>query len=219
MTAATAYRTGTTFTFKANHTNTGNATLNVDGLGARELRKLGGTSQLLADEIITGQMVTVVYDGTYFQIVSALPRTGLATRLKYIYDYNSPSASLPTTIDFSLTKPVGGVWQEFNLFVSVASATDSGFQIKCDFSFQSAPIVGALVDTEPGIGNTGQQWQGTVDNDSVLAQWNWTGKVPDSLANESTIYFKATFTTSSSGTVSSVHSGARGTYLSVDPIT
>jgi hypothetical protein len=71
MTAATAYRTGTTFTFKANHTNTGNATLNVDGLGAKELRKLGGASQVAAGEIISGQMLTVVYDGTYFQVISA----------------------------------------------------------------------------------------------------------------------------------------------------
>jgi hypothetical protein len=71
MTAATAYRTGATFTFKANHTNSGNATLNVDGLGAKELRKLGGASQVAAGEIISGQMVTVVYDGTYFQVISA----------------------------------------------------------------------------------------------------------------------------------------------------
>jgi hypothetical protein len=71
MTAATAYRTGTTFTFKANHTNTGNATLNVDGLGARELRKPGGTDQLTASDILIGQMVTAIFDGTYFQMVSA----------------------------------------------------------------------------------------------------------------------------------------------------
>ena len=64
MTAATAYRTGATFTFKANHTNSGNATLNVDGLGAKEIRKLGGASQVAAGEIISGQMLTVVYDGT-----------------------------------------------------------------------------------------------------------------------------------------------------------
>lgn len=71
MTAATAYRTGATFTFRANHTNTGNSTLNVDGLGAKELRKLGGASQVASGEIVSGQMVIAVYDGTYFQIVSA----------------------------------------------------------------------------------------------------------------------------------------------------
>ena len=71
MTAAVAYRAGTTFTFRANHTNTGNSTLNVDGLGAKELRKPGGADQLDASDILTGQMVIAVYDGTYFQIVSA----------------------------------------------------------------------------------------------------------------------------------------------------
>ena len=76
MTAATAYRAGTTFTFKANHANTGDATLNVDGLGAKQLRKLGGASQVAAGEIVSGQMVIAVYDGTYFQIVSASGLSG-----------------------------------------------------------------------------------------------------------------------------------------------
>ena len=218
MTAATAYRSGTTFTFRANHANTGSVTLSIDGLPPKELRKLGGTAQLLADEIVAGQMIVAIYDGTYFQIASVLPRVGLATRLDYVYDYNTPTASLPATVDFSLTRPVGTVWQEFELFASVAAATDSGYQITCNFTFQSSPIAGNNVNTESGIGNSGQQWQGSVDNDSVLAQWRWTGKVPTSLLNETTLYFRATFTTASSGTVSSTHTGARGTYLTREPI-
>jgi hypothetical protein len=75
MTAAVAYRIGSTFTFKANHANTGAATLNVDGLGARDIKKFGATSALAAGDIAVGQMVTVVYDGTQFQVVSVLTST------------------------------------------------------------------------------------------------------------------------------------------------
>lgn len=75
MTAAVAYRTGTTFTFKANHTNTGAATLNIDALGAQSLKKFGGTSDVAAGDIVSGQMVTAIYDGANFQIISALTST------------------------------------------------------------------------------------------------------------------------------------------------
>jgi type IV secretory pathway VirB9-like protein len=36
---ATSYAAGMAFAFKANHTNTGAATLNVDGVGAKNIRK------------------------------------------------------------------------------------------------------------------------------------------------------------------------------------
>ncbi|HTU32375.1 MAG TPA: glycosyl hydrolase family 28-related protein [Candidatus Acidoferrum sp.] len=68
---------GSVFNFEAAHANTGVSTLNVDGLGAISIRKNGGTgtsagANLAAGDIASGQIVTVMYDGTNFQVQSTL---------------------------------------------------------------------------------------------------------------------------------------------------
>jgi len=67
--AVAAYVTGQVFNFKANTANTGGATLNVNGLGAIAILKHNNV--VLADnDIESGQIVTVVYDGANFQMLS-----------------------------------------------------------------------------------------------------------------------------------------------------
>lgn len=69
--ALTAYATGQVFHFYANTANTGAATLNVNSLGAKTIKK--HHDQDLADnDIEAGQLVTVIYDGTNFQMQSQL---------------------------------------------------------------------------------------------------------------------------------------------------
>lgn len=72
----TAYAAGNIFCFKADKTNTASATLNVDGLGAKTLKKYGDTN-LAANDIETGDLVFCQYDGTNFQVLSALGNTNL----------------------------------------------------------------------------------------------------------------------------------------------
>lgn len=67
--AFTAYAAGMTLSFKANHTNTGAATLNVDGLGAKAIKK-GVSTALAAGDIVINTIITLVYDGTNFQLKS-----------------------------------------------------------------------------------------------------------------------------------------------------
>lgn len=64
-----AYATGEIINFKAANTNTGATTLQVDALGTKTIKKDGGGSDLAAGDIIAGQMVSVLYDGTNFQMV------------------------------------------------------------------------------------------------------------------------------------------------------
>lgn len=68
-----AYFAGQEFKFKANTANTGAATLNVNGLGAKTIKKVAGgiTTDLATSDIRAGQYVHVVYDGTNFQMLSA----------------------------------------------------------------------------------------------------------------------------------------------------
>lgn len=66
--ALTAYTTNDRFYVKFTNANTGAATLNIDGLGAKALKKQG-TTALSSGDIAAGQIVELVYDGTNFQIV------------------------------------------------------------------------------------------------------------------------------------------------------
>lgn len=107
MTAATAYRVGTTFTFRATFANTDTATLNVDGLGARTLKKFGGTSNLAGGDIVVGQIVTVVYDGTDFQVISALTST-IANGVQTYIAAASGNWTVPAGVYSVVVECIGG---------------------------------------------------------------------------------------------------------------
>jgi hypothetical protein len=65
-----AYAAGVQVQFIANFTNTGSATANVDGLGAKTIKKFNGVA-LVAGDIVQGMMVTLEYDGTDFYLINA----------------------------------------------------------------------------------------------------------------------------------------------------
>lgn len=64
-----AYAAGQIFKFKANFANTDAATLNVNAIGAKTIKKSNG-NDLTQNDILNGQLVTVIYDGTNLQMVS-----------------------------------------------------------------------------------------------------------------------------------------------------
>lgn len=63
----TAYATGQIVGFQSSFTNTGNATINVNGLGAKNL--FLGSTGLFVGAITTNSYVGAIYDGTQFEIV------------------------------------------------------------------------------------------------------------------------------------------------------
>lgn len=64
--------TGLPITFKANTANTGAATLDVNSLGAKAIKK-NVSADVETGDILANQLITVVYDGTNFQLISTLP--------------------------------------------------------------------------------------------------------------------------------------------------
>lgn len=68
---ATSYQTGMEISFIATGTNTGATTIDIDGLGTRNIQKIqGGALQSLeAADIISGCIYTIVYNGSSFQIM------------------------------------------------------------------------------------------------------------------------------------------------------
>jgi hypothetical protein len=67
--APAGYFQGQRFCFIAGFTNTGAATLNVNGIGAKNIFMDG--VGLIGGEIVAGSVVETVYDGTQFQITSS----------------------------------------------------------------------------------------------------------------------------------------------------
>lgn len=66
------------FVFRANHSNTSAATLNVDGRGAKPIRKwVSGTlTDVTVGDITTGQYIEVCHDGSVMQVQSGSGGTG-----------------------------------------------------------------------------------------------------------------------------------------------
>ncbi|ABK44230.1 hypothetical protein Mmc1_1722 [Magnetococcus marinus MC-1] len=66
----TGYQAGQLFSFVATHSNSGAATININGLGAVAIKKQV-TQDLAAGDIATGSVVMVVHDGSHFQLLNA----------------------------------------------------------------------------------------------------------------------------------------------------
>lgn len=64
-----AYVLGQVFWIKASFANTGAATINVDGLGAKDLRK-SASAALASGDIASGDVLAICYDGTLFQVAT-----------------------------------------------------------------------------------------------------------------------------------------------------
>lgn len=92
--ALDAHIPGMPIRFKANFTNTGAATLNVNGLGAVPLRKKGSFA-LVSGDIPAGQIIDACYDGAVYQISTASLGS---VEIDALYDYGSGSSFTDTTI-------------------------------------------------------------------------------------------------------------------------
>lgn len=66
---ATSYTDAQEFLFIASGDNTGAVTVNVSGLGAKNVQKMGGVA-LVAGDIVSGSLVHLVYDGTRFLLLT-----------------------------------------------------------------------------------------------------------------------------------------------------
>ena len=93
----TALPSFSTFIIRPNFTNTGAATLNVDGLGAKALSRNG--QALKGGELVSGRVYTVTYDGTKFQIVGD---TREADQSGYLYGLTLSNNGSDATNDIDI---------------------------------------------------------------------------------------------------------------------
>ena len=90
---------GKEIVLKLNFSNTGACTLNLNGLGAKSIKKLQGTTDPASNDLQNGQVCTFCYDGTNVQLTSPIgnaPPTGV-TWFPLMAKQASPSALFPCT--------------------------------------------------------------------------------------------------------------------------
>ena len=73
----TAYVAGMTLSFIPVNTNTGPVTIDVDGLGAKNLFS-GSSAAMIPGQLAAGSMITVEYDGTRFQLIGNASQRSIA---------------------------------------------------------------------------------------------------------------------------------------------
>jgi hypothetical protein len=178
-----AYVAGVAIEFKATASNTGAATINVSSLGVKTLKKMssGSLADLAAGDISSGGIYRLVYDGTYFQIItlsfdaSSIPTsyitagTAQATTSGNSYEFTSlPSGIKRLTLimentDFSSS---GG-----NLLIQIG---DSG-------GYENTGYTGAFFATGISPAAPSSRWEitrpsgTTIKNNIILTLFNISG--------------------------------------------
>ena len=119
--AITAYVTNAEYRFIAGTANTGAATININGLGAKTIKKAAGglTTDLADNDIRAGQPVVLIYDGTNMQMVSTLGNasgggsgtvnSGTANQLAYYAGTGTAVSGLTSANSSMLATDASGV--------------------------------------------------------------------------------------------------------------
>lgn len=102
--AIAAYAAGQTFKFIAAGPNTTNVTVAINGLAAKAITK-NGTTALVAGDILSGSMVSMVYDGTRFILEARNLATVLPTLTAHAV-YVGNGAAAPTALAVGATNTV-----------------------------------------------------------------------------------------------------------------
>ena len=133
----TSYTEGLTFTFKAANGCNGSSTIEVNSLGVKSIKKNVNTDLVFGD-ILAGEIIMVVYDGTNFQAFGIGSSSGggdidlLSARVEVV------SAQM-TSADAALSNAISAVSDNVDA-VSAAQAATSAALAAIDVSALSARV-------------------------------------------------------------------------------
>lgn len=134
----TAYTEGMMISFKANTTNVGACTLNVNGLGAKAI-KVDTDVDPANGDIKAGQVVVVIYDGTNFQLQTDVPTVipiSASFWTAVVGTYASATTfTVPTDLTGIFKKGVGLKW------LSSADALKVGKVVSSSYSAPNTTVV------------------------------------------------------------------------------
>ena len=208
----TAYVAGMGVKFKALNANSGASVINVNGLGNVAIRR-ASLAAVATSDIISGQMVELTYDGTYFQMqnymgAGAGTNTTTAVSIPYVADSGAVNALVGT---YSPAITGGTQVAGLTIAIKLANTITGACTINCNGLGTKAVMTGDLANPPNGVFVAGQililEYDGTqyqIANTSSL-----TYRKP--VAN-TTIYVNTSTgsDTSYDGTASTVGSGTSG---------
>jgi hypothetical protein len=87
----TSYVAGMTLSFVPANTNSGAVTLDLDGLGAKNVF-VGSSTALSSGDLVAGRIAQIQYDGTRFQLYQSTIANGSITTAKFANDAIAPYA-------------------------------------------------------------------------------------------------------------------------------
>ena len=147
--APTAYTQGMRLSVLFNNANTGAATLNVNGLGAKTIVTFNGAA-LIAANIRAGMIANLVYDGTNFQLLN--PASSVRFNLVTV---TSNQTYIPSTnIIYADVEAIGGGGGGGGAAAGTAAAAGGAAGGYCKKRFTAAQL-GASVVCTIGAGGTG----------------------------------------------------------------
>lgn len=150
----TAYQAGQRFSFKAQNTVTGAATINVNSKGAKTIKKKSPLTStivdLVAGDIIAGGMYVVRYDGTNMQLESTDGGGIVTVKQGDLNTTNGSFSVLPTTF-FSAATADNGVTVtlpggEYGFFPYTGKSGSSSFNADSFAIFQAKASTGSQAD-------------------------------------------------------------------------
>ncbi|WP_024517087.1 hypothetical protein [Bradyrhizobium sp. Tv2a-2] len=119
------YTTGMEVEFKALNTSTGSSQVNVQGLGNVTIRRANGVATA-ANDITSGQIVRLKYDGTFFQIQNytgsgANTNTSTVVDIPYVADSGTQNA-IVATFSPSIGSLTDGIYVSVKLANAITGA-------------------------------------------------------------------------------------------------
>lgn len=216
--ALTAYTAGNAFTFVVAGSNTSAVTLNVDGLGAKAITR-DGTTALVSGDMVTGEVVLVVYDGTQFQVLNGnsftnlnvsgtLSVTGVATlTAQPILSSLTASSAVATDASKGLVSVTNTGTGSNVLATSAAMTTPTITNPTVTNYVESVVAIGTVTTT-----NTIVLTSGTVQTATLTASTACTFTMPTATAGKSFVLLlkQAASTGNGTATFTSVKFGTAG---------
>lgn len=163
----TSYTNGMVVYFKANTANTGAATINVNSLGAKTIVK-GVNTTLANNDILAGQLCTVIYDGTNFVLQSPVS-TNLASNPLYtngVTTYDLTTASGTQTIAHGL-----GMSPKYIRVTWVFSISNSATLTNRFYGYgvyNGTTISSINGGTQPGGGGSAANYNTSTSNSAII---------------------------------------------------
>ncbi len=151
--AITAYAAGQSFIFKANFSNSSATTVAISGLTAKAVKK-NISSALEANDIQSGQLVIIAYDGTNFQLLGAGNVDGRTISQVTLKDYAETLVTANSSTAYTIDLDNGNAFK----------ITLTG---NCTFTFSNPPASDnggfKLFLIQDGTGSRTTTWPASVD--------------------------------------------------------